>query len=93
MDSRERLERRARHLCSATRDLDQQLGGRRPAPKKGLHARATFPSNGCHLNDAAVRINPHHRDHAAVREEHLVERTVGVHEDLVASASDVFELR
>jgi hypothetical protein len=37
-----------------------------------LHPRATLPTNGCHLNDAAIRINRNHRNDAAIGEEDMV---------------------
>ena len=59
----------------------------------GLHTRATLPTDRCHLNDAAVRINRHHRDDTAIGEEYMVERTISVHQDLPALAANVFKLR
>ena len=55
--------------------------------------RATLPTDRCHLNDAAVRINRHHRDDTAIGEEYMVERTISVHEDLPALAANLFKLR
>ena len=45
----------------------------------GLHTCATLPTDRCHFNDTAVRINRHHRDDTAVGEEYMVERTISVH--------------
>ena len=45
------------------------------------------------ISDPAVFINCHHRNHTAIREEHVVKRTISVHEDLLAFARNVFELR
>ena len=59
----------------------------------GLHSRATLPTDRRHLNDAAVGINRHHRDDTAVGEEYMVERTIGVHQDLPALAANLFKLR
>jgi hypothetical protein len=59
----------------------------------GLKARATLPPHRCHLNDAAVRVNRHHRDDTAIGEEHMVERAISVHEDLPALAANLFKLR
>jgi hypothetical protein len=86
-------ERRARHLCCAPRDLDEKPDGRTLGTENGLRTRATLPTDCCHLNDTAVRINRYHRDHTAVWEEYMVERTVGVHEDLLALATNLFKLR
>jgi len=58
-----------------------------------LHARATLPTDRCHLNDAAVRINRDHRDDTAFGKEDMVERTISVHENLLALAANVFKLR
>jgi hypothetical protein len=61
--------------------------------EEGLHTRATLPTDGCHLNDAAVGINRDHRDDAAFGEEDMIERTISVHENLIALAANVFKLR
>ena len=63
------------------------------APKTACTLAATLPPDRCHLNDAAVRINRHHRDDTAVGEEDMVERTIGVHQDLPALAVNLFKLR
>ena len=52
-----------------------------------------LPSDRCHLDDTAVRINRHHRDDTAVGEEYMVERAIGVHQDLRAFAANSFKLR
>ena len=59
----------------------------------GLHVRATLPTDCCHLNDAAVGINRHHRDDTTIGKEYMVERTIGVHQDLRALAANLFKLR
>ena len=61
--------------------------------EEGLHTRATLPTDRCHLNNAAIRINRDHRDHAAFGKEDIVKRTVSVHENLLAFAANVFKLR
>ena len=61
--------------------------------EEGLHTRATLPTDRCHLNDAAVRIDRDHRDDTAIGEEDMVERTISVHENLIALAANVFKLR
>jgi hypothetical protein len=58
-----------------------------------LHAAAALSSDRCHLNDAPVRINRYHRDHTAIGEKYMVERTISVHEDLRALAANLFKLR
>ena len=63
------------------------------APKKACDTRATLPTDRCHLNDAAVRINRDHRDDTAIGEKDMVERTISVHENLPALAANVFKLR
>jgi hypothetical protein len=73
--------------------LDEKPGGGTPGAEDGLHTRATLPTDRCHLYDTAVRIDRHHRDHTAIREKYMVERTLSVHEDLLALAANVFELR
>ena len=59
----------------------------------GLHTAAALPSDCRHLNDTAVRINRHHRNDTAIREEYMVERTISVHQDLRAFAANLFKLR
>ena len=86
-------EGRARHLCSARRNLDEKPDGGTLGTEEGLHPRATLPTDGCHLNDAAIRVNRDHRDDAAIGEEDMVERTISVHENLLALAANVFKLR
>ena len=61
--------------------------------EEGLHTRATLPTDRCHLNDAAVRINRDHRDDTAIGEEDMVERTISVHENLRALAANMLKLR
>jgi hypothetical protein len=73
--------------------LHQKPDGRLLGAEDGLHPRATLPADRCHLDDGAVRIDRHHRDNAAIGEVYVVERTVGVHEDLPALAVDLFQLR
>ena len=96
-EGRHRLHRpcegRARHLGCAARDLDQKPDRGSLGAEEGLHTRATLPTDRCHLNDAAVRINRDHRDDTAIGEEDMVERTISVHENLPALAANVFKLR
>jgi hypothetical protein len=86
-------ERRARHLCCVPRNLDEKPDGGTLGAEDGLHTRAALPTDRCHLNDAAVRINRHHRDDTDLGEEYIVERTIGVHQDLPALAANLFKLR
>ena len=83
----------ARHLGRAARDLDQKPDRGDLGAEEGLHTRATLPTDRCHLNDAAVRINRDHRDDAAFGEEDMVERTISVQENLLALAANVFKVR
>jgi hypothetical protein len=84
---------RPRHLCCAAGDLNQETGGGTSDAEDSLHARATLTTNRCHLDRAAIRINRQDRYDTAVREEHVVERPVGVHEDLLAVAANLLQLR
>src|SRR6476620_3802401 len=61
------------------------------SPKNGLKARA-LPSR-CHLNDVAVFINRHDRDHTAIGKKHVVERAIGVQQDLTLLAGNRFKCR
>jgi len=72
--------------------LDEKLHRGALGTQDGLNAAAALPSDRCHLDDAAVRINRHHRDDTAIGEEHMVERTIGVHQDLRALAANLFKL-
>ena len=83
----------ARHLGRAARHLDQKPDRGDLGAEEGLHTRATLPTDRCHLNDAAVRINRDHRDDTAVGEEDMVERTISVHQHLPAVAANVLKLR
>jgi hypothetical protein len=86
-------ERRARHLCRVPRDLDKKPDGGTFGAKDGLHGGATLPADRRHLNDAAVRIDRHHRDEPAIGEEYMIERTVRVQQNLPALAANAFKLR
>jgi hypothetical protein len=74
-------------------DLDEKPDGRNFRAEDGLYSRATLPTDCCHLNDTAVRINRHRRDDTAVGEEYMIERTISIHQDLFAFAADLFKLR
>jgi hypothetical protein len=73
--------------------LNQQLDRGTLCAEVGLHARAALPSDRCHLNEMAVRVNRNYPNDPAVGEEDIIERTVGIHENLLALAANVFELR
>jgi hypothetical protein len=72
--------------------LDEKSDGRFLGAEDGLKTRATLPADGRHFNDTAVGINRHYRNNPAVGEVDMVERTVSVHEDLFASAADLFKV-
>ena len=74
-------------------DLDEKPHGGTFGAEDGLHSRATLPTDCCHLNDAAVRINRYYRDDTAVGEEDMIERTISIHQDLFAFAAYLFKLR
>jgi len=57
-----------------------------------LHSRATLPADRCHFNDTAIRINRHPRVDTDIGEEYMVERTISVHQNLLAFAADLFKL-
>src|SRR5271169_895639 len=84
---------RARHPCCAPGDLDEKPDGGALGTEDGLHTRAALPTDRRHLNDTAVRIDRHYRDDTAVREEYMVERTISIHQDLPAFATDLLKLR
>jgi hypothetical protein len=96
-ERRHRLHRpregRARHLGCAARDLNQKPDRGCFGAEEGLHTGAPLPTDRCHLDDAAVRINRDDRDDPAIGEEDMVERAVGVHENLSALAANVLKLR
>jgi hypothetical protein len=73
--------------------LDQKSGGGTLGTEDSLHPAATLPTDRCHLNDAAVRINRHYRYDTAIREEYVVERTINVQQNLHAFAANLFKLR
>ena len=58
-----------------------------------LHIGEALPSDSCHLDDSAVRINRHHRDDSAIGEKNMVECTIGVHQYLRALATNLFKVR
>ena len=69
-------------------------GGRTLGTEDSLHSRTTIPTDRCHLNNAAICVNRHHhRDDTAIGEEGMIERTISVHQDLLAFAAYVFKLR
>jgi hypothetical protein len=86
-------EYRTRHPRGSSGDLDEKPGGGTLGAQGGLHAGATLPADRCHFDDGAIRIDRHHRDDTAIGKEYMVERTIRVHEDLLASAANMLELR
>jgi hypothetical protein len=50
------------------RDLHQQLDRGTLGTEDGLHTRAALPSDRCHLNDMAVRVNRKYQDDPAIGE-------------------------
>jgi hypothetical protein len=58
-----------------------------------LHSGATLPADRCHFHDAAVLIDGDDRDDTTVGEEYVIERAIGVQEDLLAFAANLFKLR
>jgi hypothetical protein len=56
-----------------------------------LKARAALPANRCHLNEVAVFINRHDRDHTAIGKKYVVERAIGVQQDLTLLAGNRFK--
>jgi hypothetical protein len=72
--------------------LDQKPNRGGLGAEKGLHTRATLPTDRCRLDDAAVRINRNHRDDTAIWEEDMVERTISVYQHLPAVAANVLKL-
>jgi hypothetical protein len=73
--------------------LDEKPDGGTLGTEDGLQTGATLPTDRCHLNDAAVRINRYHRDNTAIGEIYVIERTIGVHKDLPALAGNVLKFR
>lgn len=67
-------KRHARHPCGASRDLNQQLDRGTLGTEDGLYTRAALPSDRCHLNDMAVRVNRKYRGDPPIGEEDIVER-------------------
>jgi hypothetical protein len=72
--------------------LDKKLDGALFGAEDGLHPCAALPADRCHLDDAAVRINRHHRDDTDIGEVYMVERTISVHQDLPALAVNLLKL-
>jgi hypothetical protein len=73
--------------------LDEELSRRDLGTEDGCHTGATLPSDRCHLDDTAVRIHRQNRHDPAIGEVYVVERTISVHENLLALAANVFKLR
>jgi len=54
------------------------FSGRILGAESGLNSRATLPADRCHLDGAAVGVNRHDGDDAAIQEKYTVERTIGI---------------
>ena len=87
------IESRTRHLRGASRDLDEETSGRILGTENGLNSRATLPADRCHLDGAAVGVNCHDGDDAAIHEKYTVQRTIDIQQDLLALTADMFKLR
>src|ERR1700680_1149075 len=68
-------------------------GQRKSSYRRRLAQLCNPPSDRCHLYDAAVQIERPHRNDPAIREVHVVKRTIVVNEDLPASAGNLLKLR
>jgi hypothetical protein len=51
--------------------LDEETSGRILGTESGLNSRATLPADRCHLDGAAVGVNCHDGDDAAIQEKIL----------------------
>jgi hypothetical protein len=58
-----------------------------------LESSATLSANRCHFDDTAVRINRHDRYDTTIWKKNIIERAIGVHQDLTVSAGNLFKLR
>jgi hypothetical protein len=73
--------------------LDKQSHRRLLLAEEGLESSATFPANRCHFDGTAVRINRHDRYDATIWKKNIIERAIGVHQDLTVLAGNLFKLR
>jgi len=72
--------------------LDKQSHGGLLLSEEGLEASATLPANRCHFDDTAIRINRHDRYDATIWKKNIIERAIGVHQDLTVLAGNLFKL-
>jgi hypothetical protein len=70
------------------RNLDQQSHRGLLLPEEGLESSATLPANRCHFDDTAVRINRHDRYDATIGKKNIIERAIGVQQDLTVLAGN-----
>jgi hypothetical protein len=73
--------------------LDQKSDRGDLGAKERLHTGATLPTNRCHLDDTSIRIHRNDRDNTAVGKEDMVERTIGVHENLPTLTFNLLKFR
>jgi hypothetical protein len=81
-----------RYFRCAPRNLDEQSDGGTLGAEDGLETRATLSADRCHFYDTAVFIDSDHRDDATIREKNIVERAIGVQQDLTVLAGNRFKL-
>jgi hypothetical protein len=73
--------------------LDKQSHRGLFLPEEGLESCATLSANRRHFDNTAVRINRHDRYDATIWKKNIIERAIGVHQDLTVLAGNLFELR
>src|SRR5206468_871990 len=61
--------------------------------EEGLETCATLSAHRCHFDGAPVRIHRHYRDDTTIWKKNIIERAVGVLQDLTRSAGNPFKLR
>src|SRR5688572_1639937 len=81
------------HFCCGSWDLNKQAGSGTLGTENGLHTRATLPADGCHFYGTAIGVYRYQRDHTAIGEVDMVERTVGIHENLASLTAHLLKLR
>jgi hypothetical protein len=62
----------------AARDIFAALPGIWTKRRAEENSCATLPADRCHLDCAAVGVNCHDGDDAAIQEKYTVERTIGI---------------
>jgi hypothetical protein len=73
--------------------LDKQSHRGLLLPEEGLESRETLSANRCHFNDTAVRINRHDRYDATIWKKNIIERAIGVQQDLTVLAGNWLQVR